>query len=193
MKFLALPDGRRIDLEGSSYTLKNNQTLVINTNGCCESSRGVGDTTDEFRLPTGTQDTGADSYEFVAVTPGDAYAMVGAIDAFVATPDNISAVPVSNGGIVKPVEFIDITPNPWHYAGVYAFTVTGRNFYPALASAIWALDNGTISIGLTAGYVSPTEISLSSPSVFVFGDFTLYYTLLTSPMSTNLVVTLVNP
>ena len=189
MKFLALPDGRRIDLEGSSYALKNNQTLVINTNGCCESSRGVGDTTDEFLLPKGTQDTGADSYEFTAVTPADAYAMVGAIDAFASTSDNISAVPVSNGGIVEPLTFLTISPATVAGGDYYDFTITGTGFYPELTAALWSVP-GYATGPFVLTYVSHTKIIINWGFAAVAGVGTFYYNIGYTDVSTELSVTI---
>jgi len=190
MKFLVLPNGRRIDLEGTSYTLKDNQTLVINTNGCCESAAGLGDTTDEFLISSNMKTTseGPTSYSFTAVTPGDAYAMIGAIDSFVGGSGAISNIPVASGGFVEPLTFLTISPETVPGGDVYTFTITGTGFYPELTAALWSVPGYATSPWVLT-YISNTKMTLEWGFAAVAGVGTFYYNIGYTDVSTGLNVT----
>jgi len=158
MKFVALPDGRRVDLEGSSYTLENNQTLAVNTNGCCSDPK---------------------MYRFTAVTPGDAYVLIQAIDNFVSGSANISPVPVSSGGLPPTLEFFSVTPNtlPYTTPAGYSLTVKG-NFYNLFSyntAVIYKSDTNTYGPVSSPNYIDTHTAFIYTPSLPVPDIYTIYY------------------
>lgn len=158
MKFVALPDGRRVDLEGSSYALEANQTLVVNTNGCCSDPK---------------------MYRFTAVTPGDAYVLIQAIDNFVSGSANISSVPVSSGGIAQLLKFISITPNIVNSADYTYFTLTGTGFTTSLViPQSITYNDGTHAGTFDFGYSGPTTLTAGTTlRLFYPGLYRVYYDL----------------
>ncbi len=87
MKFVIFPDGRRVDIDGGWYSIYNTAAVRLNPlNG--------------------------NAYDFYCLSAGAAQAFLLAIDAFIASTDNISANPVNDGGY-SSLTWISVTPNSY--------------------------------------------------------------------------------
>ena len=126
MKVVILPNGARVDLQGGSYILEDDQSLV-------------------FETKTGLE------YRFAATAPNEGNILLQAIDAFVATSNNISANPVSNGGVLPIVTITSVSPDPIPVNAITNLTFTGTgisNNFGMLVAQYGSLAQG-VSINLT--------------------------------------------
>ena len=116
MKKAILPDGTRIEIEGTAYVVRGNVMLFILPNGQMRQVECA---------------TGAGAAIFIAD-----------VDTFVAdTSLQISADPISSGGLT----FISQSPSPAAAAGD-VITITGTGFYASQAGSLYCCATGFLTV-----------------------------------------------
>jgi len=149
MKVVILPNGVRVDIEGGTYTLDDDaQTLVFHTR-------------------TGYR------YRFVSIDQTKASTLLDAIDTFVAASGNISANPVSSGGITPIITFVSVSPGtiPVKVITDLTFTCTGAtNNFNMLVAQHGSLAQG---VAINLSYVDDVTL-VANGAFFDTTNVTLY-------------------
>jgi hypothetical protein len=139
MKVVILPNGVRVDLQGGSYILEDDQTLVFDTK-------------------TGLE------YRFVPTYPNEGNVLLQAIDAFVATSDNISANPVSTGGVLPAITLTSVSPNPIPTNTITDLTFTGTSLTDNFGMLV--AQYGSTAQGVTIPLTFVDEVTVAANGSF---------------------------
>jgi len=148
MKVVILPNGVRVDIEGGTYVLQDQQVLVFNTK-------------------TGYR------YRFVSMDQTQASTLLDAIDTFVATSNNISANPVASGGVAPIINLTSVSPGtiPVNIITDLTFTGTGvtNNFGMLIAQY------GSSAQGVTIPLTYVDEVTVASNGAYFDTGNTINY------------------
>lgn len=140
MKVVILPNGVRIDIQGGTYTLGgDSQTLVFNTK-------------------TGYR------YRFVSMDQTQGDTLIKAIDTFVATSNNISANPISSGGVQPIVTITSVSPDPIPVKVITNLTFTGTGITDNFGMLIAQHGSLAQGVGIPLTYVD--EVTVAANGAF---------------------------
>jgi hypothetical protein len=151
MKFVILPDGQRVDIDGGAYHTDGFLTITLLT------SAGV-------------------SFSYACISAANLGQLVAAIDTFVGTNNNISSNPIISSGGGSPFAWTSITPNTTPIGSNAIFAVVGTGFTSAINTV--KFDDGTHSCITNVTVSDNANLIIGGGDNTHFdgaGVYTLYY------------------